>query len=130
MESIYIEKTKSTPQVVFDPQQYVLRIEGQSYPENAFKFYEPIFYWLDQQLLKIQQKISLEIYFHMPYINTSSSKCVMMLLEKLETAHQNGNQIAVRWYYDNDNEMALECAEEFKEDLTLPFEIYPLSDEE
>jgi len=27
------------------------------------------------------------------------------------------------------NETALECAEEFKEDLTLPFEINPLGEE-
>jgi len=128
MEGLYIEKTKSTPEIQFDPQSYKLRIEGQSYPENAFKFYEPIFVWLDNYLQKIEQEVVLEIYFHMPYINTSSSKCVMMLLEKLQDAYQKGKKIAVRWYYDVDNETALECAEEFKEDLVLPFEISPVDE--
>lgn len=130
MDALFIEKTKSTPKIEFDPQGHKLRIEGQSYPENAFKFYEPILGWLDKYLEQLQQEAVLEIYFHMPYINTSSSKCMMMLLENLEEAHQMGKKVAIRWYYDRDNEPALECAEEFKEDLTIPFEISPLGDEE
>lgn len=130
MEGLFIEQTKSTPKVIFDPQNAKLSIEGQSYPENAFKFYEPIFAWLDEYLKQVQQEAVLEIYFHMPYINTSSSKCMMMLFEKLEEAYEEGRTVTIRWYYDQGNELALECAEEFKEDLSLPFEIVPLNDEE
>lgn len=128
MEGLYIEKTKSTPAIQFNAEDHKLRIEGQSYPENAFKFYEPVFAWLDKYLPQIEQEVILEIYFHMPYINTSSSKCVMMLLEKLESAHQAGKRVVVRWYYEVENDTALECAEEFKEDLVLPFEITPVEE--
>lgn len=128
MQTLRIEGTKSTPKIEFDEARSVLRIEGQSYPENAFKFYEPIFQWLDDRLEKAGSEMKLEIYFHMPYINTSSSKCVMMLLEKLDDAYQSGRQISVQWLCGADNELALECAEEFKEDLTLPFEICSLEE--
>lgn len=128
MDGLYIDKTKSTPKIQFDPQNCLLLIEGQSYPENAFKFYEPIFSWLDGYLRQLEQETVLEMYFHMPYINTSSSKCIMMLLEKLESAFHNGKKVSVRWYYDEENDVALECAEEFKEDLELPFEISPRED--
>lgn len=128
MQELHIAKTKSTPEIHFDPQNYKLRIEGQSYPENAFKFYEPIFEWLEANLLPNRQEVVLEIYFNMPYINTSSSKCIMMLLDKFEDAHQEGQKVVVRWFYDAGNETALECAEEFKEDLTLPFEILPVEE--
>ena len=130
MDGLFIEQTKSTPKVALDPQNAKLSIAGQSYPENAFKFYEPIFVWLDEYLEQLQQNAVLEIYFHMPYINTSSSKCMMMLFEKLEEAHEAGRTVTIRWYYAQDNEIALECAEEFKEDLSLPFEIIPLNDDE
>ena len=128
MQELRLEKTKSTPGVRFDAQNNKLYIEGQSYPENAFKFYEPIFAWLDAHLQDNNQGLSLELYFYMPYINTSSSKCIMMLLEKLESAYQRGQQVSVRWYYDEENEMALECAEEFKEDLGLKFDIRPVEE--
>jgi Domain of unknown function (DUF1987). len=129
MENLYIGKTKSTPEINFEPEKAKLKIEGQSYPENAFKFYEPVLTWLDEYLRQLDHEVVLEIYFHMPYINTSSSKCVMMLLEKLEDAYRNGKKVAVRWYYEQENEMALECAEEFKEDLTLPFATCALKEE-
>lgn len=128
MQELYFEKTKSTPEIQFDIQNQRLRIDGQSYPENAFKFYEPIFAWLETYLQDGKNEASLEININMPYINTSSSKCLMMILERLEEAHQNGRNVAVRWYYDVENETAKECAEEFKEDLTLPFELLPLEE--
>lgn len=129
MENLNVEQTKSTPAIQFDAANNTLRIEGQSYPENAFKFYEPIFSWLDNYLAELDGK-SIVINFYMPYINTSSSKCIMMLLEKMEDAFQEGQKVAIQWYYNQENDAALECAEEFKEDLMMPFEIIPLPDNE
>ncbi len=126
MESLVIERTKSTPAILFDAGNSKLQITGQSYPENAFKFYEPVLKWLDAYLEELEQQIVVELYFNMPYINTSSTKCIMMLMEKLEDAHRVGKSITIRWYYDLGNDTALECAEEFKEDLSLPFEITPV----
>lgn len=128
MEKLYIEPTKSTPEIRFDPAANQMYIRGQSYPENAFKFYEPIFIWVDEYLENLDQEMVVEINFNMPYVNTSSSKCLMMLLDKLDEAYQAGKKVMIRWYYDKENEMAMECAEEFKEDLTLPFEINPIEE--
>lgn len=129
MELLHIEPTKSTPEIHFDPVSHALKVKGQSYPENAFKFYEPVFSWLDGYLAELREQVTVEIFFHMPYINTSSSKCLMMLLDKLDAAHNAGRQITLKWYYDKENETALECAEEFKEDLSLPFCIIPVEGE-
>lgn len=126
MERLLIEQTKGTPFVDFDPDNNVLKIRGQSYPENAFKFYEPIFEWVDEYLESSQGEISIEIDFSMPYINTSSSKCIMMLLDKFDEAYSQGKSIRLNWYYDVENESELECAEEFKEDISLPFNIIPI----
>jgi hypothetical protein len=125
MEKLVIENTKSSPEVVFDPEQHRLAIRGQSYPENAIKFYEPVLLWLDRYLEEVadQQPVVLELL--LPYMNTSSTKCFMLLLDKLEDAHQSGKQLEVMWYYNTDNESELECAEEFKEDYSLPFHITP-----
>jgi hypothetical protein len=123
VEQLIIEGSKSTPYVHFDPGAGVLRFQGQSYPENAFKFYEPVFQWVDEYLDSLQTAASVMIELELPYINTSSTKCFMMLLEKFEEAHLQGKKISVQWLCNPDNESEHECAEEFKEDLTLPFEI-------
>ncbi|HJV44578.1 MAG TPA: DUF1987 domain-containing protein [Bacillota bacterium] len=125
METLMIEATKSSPKIEFNPIQHVLAIKGQSYPENAFKFYEPIFYWVDDYLQAVEDEVTIEVDFVLPYINTSSSKCIMMLLDKFEDAFQNGKKIKLNWYYDKENESELECAEEFQEDFSFPFHIVP-----
>lgn len=123
MQRYYVDPTKSSPRVDFQPDIHKLVIQGQSYPENAFKFYEPVLAWIDEYLLQMQDDAEVTVQLEIPYINTSSTKCFMMVLERLESAHQSGKQVRIEWYYDEDNESELECAEEFKEDLTLPFEL-------
>ena len=126
MDKLSIEQTKATPFIDFDPKNNILKIKGQSYPENALKFYEPVLEWVDEYLEVASGNISIDIEFVMPYINTSSSKCIMMFLDKLEEAYKSGKNISINWFYDEENESSLECAEEFKEDVTLPFEIVPV----
>ncbi|MTI83735.1 MAG: DUF1987 domain-containing protein [Firmicutes bacterium] len=123
MQKLIIEGSKSTPEINFDPECNILSIKGQSYPENAFKFYESIFSWVDEYMQKLTTEVSVKIDFTLPYINTSSSKCIMMLLEKFDEAFLAGKNIILFWYYDLENESELECAEEFTEDLNLPFNI-------
>lgn len=120
---IHIDGTRSTPEVVFDPERHVLSIRGHSYPENAFAFYEPLLKWVDEYLSELKTEATVEIELQLPYINTTSTKCFLMLLEKFDEAHRNGKRVSVVWLYNEDNESELECAEEFKEDLALPFQI-------
>jgi hypothetical protein len=127
LHKLYIEKTRGTPEVVFDPEQNTLILRGQSYPENAFKFYEPVLEWINQYFVQCNSPVFVEI--KLSYINTSSSKCIMMLLEKFEEEFQKGLEVRLNWYYDEENESELECAEEFKEDVNFTFNIIPLQEE-
>ncbi|MDF2925753.1 MAG: hypothetical protein K0R57_4667 [Paenibacillaceae bacterium] len=122
MKSLYIAATKSTPEVQFLPEDKLLQFIGQSYPENVFKFYEPVLQWVDEYLEQpVTQPLMIRI--QIPYMNTSSTKCYMMMLEKFDDAYAAGKDVSLQWLYNPDNENELECAEEFKEDLSLPFHI-------
>ncbi|UJF34667.1 DUF1987 domain-containing protein [Paenibacillus hexagrammi] len=123
MQAIHIEGSRSTPEIHFDPVLNTLSVKGQSFPENAFKFYEPILAWLDMYLEQLQQEVTVKFELMLPYINTSSTKCFMTLLEKLDEAHAAGKNVQLFWYYDMENESEFECAQEFKEDLNLPFHL-------
>lgn len=123
MESLYIEQAKSTPKIEFDLILNKLVLSGQSYPENSFKFYQPILNWIDNYLNQLKGEFTVEVVINLSYFNTSSSKCIMMLLERFEEAYKKGADITINWYYDIENESELECAEEFKEDVTIPFNI-------
>lgn len=128
MKRLHIESSKSTPEIIFDPEENHLYINGQSYPENAYKFYEPLFEWVDEYLEQVGEVDSVVIDIDLPYINTSSSKCLMMLLDKFDDCYTSGKSLTLNWYCDMENESEVECAEEFMEDLSLPSEILQRED--
>ena len=122
MERLLIKESKSTPLVDFDAVTDILIIKGQSYPEDSFSFFQPVLKWLKEYLAgNAGQEVSVE--FTLTYINTSRSKCIMMILDVLEEASDKGVKVKLKWLCNADNEYEQECALEFKEDYKLPFEI-------
>jgi hypothetical protein len=119
-----IPATASSPQVLTDPDRGLIVLAGESYPENSFEFYRPIAAWVADFMERDQRGLTLEI--RLSYLNTSSIKCLIDLLDELEEAHHAGRSVALNWYYDSEDDRAMELAEEFKEDLTLPFTILPV----
>jgi hypothetical protein len=115
MKTLYIEATKSSPEIDFNPETGALKIKGQSYPENAFKFYEPLFDWIDDYFEISNNDVQVDI--NLIYLNTSSTKCLMDIFYKLEQAAQKGRKIKINWYYKSNNRNILECGKEFEEDL-------------
>lgn len=123
MGKFYIEKTKSTPEIYFDPEQSTFFIKGESYPENSFEFYKPIFVKLQQVLNEMP---TLKLVLEVSYLNTSSTKSIVNILVLLNRAWESGKKIEVEWFYEVDNEHALELAEDFQEFIDLPFTLIPL----
>lgn len=120
MDNFYIEETKSSPEIEYIAKENKLIIKGESYPEDSFSFYKPVF-----DLIKraISEKERLKLELEVSYLNTSSTKSFMNLLDILEEAYQNGKDIVIEWYYEEDNEHSYELALDFKEYLELPFKI-------
>lgn len=120
MKAIYIEPTKSSPKIEFEPEDRKLKIEGESYPEDSFSFYKEIFESMEEAIEKYE-KFTIEI--EVSYLNTSSTKSFMNLLDIAEEGYQDGKDIKVDWYYNQDNEHAYELALDFESYLELPFDI-------
>ena len=82
MEPINIEPSVKTPKISFDDGSGALEIEGRSIPENSTEFYKPVFEWLDAYI--DAPSANTEFAFKLEYFNTSSSKCILDVLRKLE----------------------------------------------
>ena len=115
-DKIDIAATTRTPAVTFDFTQHHLKIKGESYPEDVTEFYGPVFTALDTYLTKLG-KGSCRFDFELIYLNSSSAKAVMMLMDKLEAAAKKGAAVEVYWYYDKEDDTMQELGEEFGEDL-------------
>jgi len=118
MENLYIEKTKDTPEINFNAETGILSISGESYPENAFELYKNVFEWLN---LFFQQKRNVVINFRLEYFNTSSSKCILDILDLLEEYQNQSGKVEINWFYREGDDDILENGEEFAEDLSIPF---------
>jgi SiaC family regulatory phosphoprotein len=111
-----IEATSRTPAVTFDFDNHHLKISGESYPEDVTEFYGPVFTALDNYLNSLgNNKCRFE--FELIYLNSSSAKAIMMLMDKLEDAAKKGGQVEIHWFYDHEDDTMQELGEEFGEDL-------------
>lgn len=124
MNNLIIEKTQSTPYINFDPVLRRLAISGESFPENAAKFYSPILEWLKLYIDRLDSSYEVVMEYEIVYFNSSTSKIFMTIFDMLDRAVEDGKKICVNWRCDEKNETAIECGEEFREDLNvLPFNI-------
>ncbi|MDM8566767.1 DUF1987 domain-containing protein [Candidatus Halobeggiatoa sp. HSG11] len=115
MENLIIEATKYTPKVSFDAD--VLEFQGKSYPESITSFTQSIFTWLDEYLEQLEEQ-TFTVNIELSYFNSSSSKMLMDLFDRLELeVENNGKNIIVNWIYEADDYGIEEYGEEFQEDL-------------
>lgn len=121
MQSLEINASAETPEVMFDKSSGVLRISGRSLPEDAFSFYQPIIDWTEAYLRAnpIQQ---IELNFQLDYFNSSSGRYLLELLSKLE-AHGKASLIKINWFAEEDDELMIEKGNELKSLIKLPFEV-------
>ena len=111
-----IPATARTPAVTFDFGENHLKLTGESYPENVTEFYNPVFAALDKYLAKIG-KGRCRFDFELIYLNSSSAKAIMMLMDKLDAAAEGGAKVDVYWFFDKEDDTMQELGEEFGEDL-------------
>lgn len=93
--------------------------------KTHLKFYSPLAEWLRQFLAEGPAHVLFRV--TLTYLNTSSTKCMIDMLEELQAAFSRGTGVSVEWYYDVDNARARETIEEFREDFSMPFEVLPRS---
>jgi hypothetical protein len=116
MQNLTIPATARTPAIDFDFGNNHLKLAGESYPEDVTEFYNPVFSALDAYLATLGPG-SCRFDFELIYLNSSSAKAVMMLMDKLDAAAAKGAAVDVHWFYDEEDDTMQELGEEFGEDL-------------
>ena len=119
MENIIRDSSAKTPAINFDAGSGVLMLKGRSIPENSIEFYKPLNDWLDMYSEKPCQETTIDL--KLEYFNTSSSKCILDLLKRLEKINQSGSKVNVNWYFEQDDEDMEEAGEDYQAIIKLPF---------
>lgn len=121
MENFVIEGTVKTPSIILEADKGKLEFSGRSIPENSIEFYKPITEWVDRYLENIPMRTIIII--KLEYFNTSSSKSLFTIFKKFEKIFKSGNQVLVRWFYEQEDEDMKESGEDFRDILKIPFEL-------
>ncbi len=116
MQNLDIPASARTPAISFDFAQNHLKLAGESYPEDVTEFYHPVFAALDAYLATLGNG-GCRFDFELIYLNSSSAKAVMMVMDKLDAAAAKGAKVDVYWFYDAEDDTMQELGEEFGEDL-------------
>ncbi len=124
MEYLQIAAKDDTLKVDFNAETGVLMLEGESYPENPIDFFVPLNNWIEQYIQEINGPLTLNT--KIDYLNTSSSKCMLDLLEALDNYYESGGKVTVNWYYEEDNEDMEETGEDLCEDMEIPYKLIPM----
>ncbi|WP_455756965.1 DUF1987 domain-containing protein [Sulfurimonas sp.] len=114
MNSLNIEPTVNSPKVTLDFDNGLIELEGKSYPENTFDFYEPITDWLSSYF-KGNAKEQTTINIKLSYFNSATSQVLFDLFDIVEDGEfENLN---VNWYYDSDKKSSLKDYEDYADEF-------------
>jgi len=120
METLKIIGSEDTPGVLLDTGSGIFEISGRSLPEDVTAFYNPVLFWLDKYSETPLAKTVFN--FKLTYFNTASSKMILDVMMKLESLHESGKEVLVKWFYPNDDEDMKEAGAEYADIVDIPFE--------
>lgn len=126
MENFIINATKYTPKIEIRYDEHLLRIEGESYPENARETFQPLLDKLEDYFSKPDRTLKVELL--VDYLNTSSSKMMTDIINNLQNHFEDGHKIDLTWFYPEGDIDCQETCELFLEDVTFPYTIAELKD--
>ena len=108
------EKTDMTPYVLIDEERGYMKLEGESYHENVFDFFQELNEWLGRFLSTDFKEFTFDC--ELKYFNSSTVKLLLNMLLEMDRSPGSGN-ITVNWITTASNKIIIECGEDFQEDL-------------
>ena len=110
------------PTVTLDASTGIFEIKGESYLEETVKFYRKILDWIEEYIENIAKPITFN--FKLDYYNTTTSRSILDILDLLKIYEDNGGEVKVYWYCNEDELSYIEeDIEDLSEDSEMPIEI-------
>ncbi len=120
MEKLTIHSTLNSPRVVLDPAENLFEFSGESRPENVRNFFLPILEWLEQFASEVAGPCTFS--FNFEYFNSTSAKYILDIFKILHTIQDSGNEVRVKWHYEEDDEDMFEVGQEMSRMSGLSFD--------
>lgn len=119
---IHWSGTDTTPAFTLDPSSGSISLTGCSIPENADRFYSPLFDILSSYCSQAAKETTLHV--RLTYFNSSSSKYILDLLKCLEDLHAGGSsEVRMVWHYAAGDLDMQEAGDDYRSLVDFPVEV-------
>lgn len=128
MKSLVINTESDSPYypgVFFNSETGICEISGESYMEEAYKFYLPLINWIKEFV--INEKKPIELNFKLIYFNTSSSRLILDILDILKKFRDDGKEVKVNWHFDPDDPDVKDEVEDFEIESGMDIELIEMT---
>jgi len=114
------EELKNCPGIYYYPEINNLELIGRSIPENPELIFKRLDDWIT---IHFDKNKALDISIQLEYINSGSSKYLYEILKRLTGFGHSGNDVKMKWLYEEDDEAMLELGEHYRDTAGIPLEI-------
>ncbi len=111
------------PTVNFNAKTGICEISGESFLEDTVEFYRPLIEWLTEYTTELKRPIAFII--KLTYFNTSTSRCILDILNLLKEYEDEGGEVLVNWHYDENDADMEEDIEDYMIDTGLKINLIP-----
>ncbi len=128
MEDIVIKgshKDYFIPSVNFNSQTGICELGGESFLEDTVEFYNPIISWLTEFTENVKKPLAFII--KLTYFNTSTSRCILDILNVLKDYEEAGGEVVINWHYDENDIDMEEDIEDYMIDTGLDINLIAFS---
>lgn len=115
----HIDRTETSPQIDLDLDQGVIEFVGRSLPNNSESFYSRVYRWIDEYLQEPKERTTVNM--RLDYLDTSSSKHLYNILQRLNTVNERGQQVQVNWHYESGDEEMAETGKDYESLFRMDF---------
>lgn len=117
---IHIDPTETSPEIDIDIEQGVVEFSGRSLPHNSDQFFQRVYHWIDEYLRAPKEKTTVNM--KLDYLDTSSSKHFYNIFERLNAVTERGQQVAVKWHYEEGDEDMEETGKDYENFFNMEFQ--------
>ena len=121
----HILPTDKTPEVILDGEG-MLSIKGRAMALNRTAPSEKLLDCIDKYLQNPARTTTVTI--ALEYLNSFGTQILVAVLKKMARVTENGGQLIVGWYYDDEDDDILERGHHIAETFNIPVEFIPIED--